>query len=66
MSKIRMMKVGDAECAASIVALDHDNDREKGYNKAREHTLDHLETVPQHCYVVEKDRRRSSRLETSM
>jgi len=55
--KIRRMKVGDAESVARMVALDHDNDPEKGYKEAREHTLDHLETVPQHCYVVEKDRK---------
>ena len=56
MFKIRRMKVGDAESVARMVALDHDNDPEKGYKEAREHTLDHLETVPQHCYAVEKDR----------
>ena len=56
MSKIRKMKAGDAESVARMVALDHDNDPEKGYKEATEHTLDHLKTVPQHCYVVEKDR----------
>lgn len=38
-----------------MVALDHDSDPEKGYREAREHTLDHLKIVPQHCYVVEND-----------
>jgi hypothetical protein len=47
------MKVEDVEAVARIVALDHDNDPEKGYKEAREHTLDHLRIVPQHCYVVE-------------
>jgi len=55
MLKIRHMRVEDAEAAARMVALDHDNDPEKGYREAREHTLDHLEIVPQHCYVVEND-----------
>ncbi|MDH5688522.1 MAG: hypothetical protein OEZ48_11775 [Candidatus Bathyarchaeota archaeon] len=57
MFKIRRMKVGDAESVARIVALDHDSDPGKGHKEAAEHTLDHLETVPQHCYVVEKDRK---------
>jgi len=38
-----------------MVALDHDSDPEKGYREAREHTLDHLKIVLQHCYVVEND-----------
>jgi len=54
--KIRSMKVGDVESVAKMVALDHDSDPGKGYKEAREHTLDHLKIVPQHCYVVEKDR----------
>jgi len=49
------MRVEDAETVAKMVALDHDNDLEKGYREAREHTLDHLKIVPQHCYVVEND-----------
>jgi len=49
------MKVEDAETVAKMVALDHDNDLEKGYREAREHTLDHLKIVPQHCYVIEND-----------
>lgn len=53
MFNIRNMKVEDVEAVARIVALDHDNDPEKGYKEAREHTLDHLRIVPQHCYVVE-------------
>jgi len=55
MSNIRNMKVEDVEIVARMVALDHDNDLEKGYREAREHTLDHLKIVPQHCYVVEND-----------
>jgi hypothetical protein len=53
--KIRNMTVEDVEIVARMVALDHDNDLEKGYTEAREHTLDHLKIVPQHCYVMEND-----------
>jgi len=55
MLKIRSMRVEDVETVARVVALDHDNDPEKGYREAVEHTLDHLKIVPQHCYVVEND-----------
>ncbi|MDH5754001.1 MAG: hypothetical protein OEY95_02160 [Candidatus Bathyarchaeota archaeon] len=55
MLKIRNMRVEDVETVARMVALDHDNNQEKGYREAREHTLDHLKIVPQHCYVVEND-----------
>ncbi len=55
MLKIRNMRVEDVETVAKMVALDHDDDPEKGYREAREHTLDHLKIVPQHCYVVEED-----------
>jgi hypothetical protein len=55
MSNIRNMRVEDVEIVARMVALDHDNNPEKGYKEAREHTLDHLKIVPQHCYVVEND-----------
>lgn len=55
MLKIRNMRVEDVEIVAKMVALDHDDDPEKGYREAREHTLDHLKIVPQHCYVVEDD-----------
>ncbi|MDH5783230.1 MAG: hypothetical protein OEZ35_06165 [Candidatus Bathyarchaeota archaeon] len=55
MLKIRDMRVEDVEIVAKMVALDHDDDPEKGYREAREHTLDHLKIVPQHCYVVEDD-----------
>lgn len=55
MVRIRNMKVGDVDEVVEIVALDHDADREKGYIKARQHTLDHLKIVPQHCYIVEAD-----------
>jgi len=55
MFKIRNMRVEDVETVVKMVALDHDNDPEKGYREAKEHTLDHLEIVPQHCYVVEND-----------
>lgn len=55
MLKIRSMRVDDVEAVARMVALDHDNDPEKGYREAKEHTLDHLEIVSQHCYVVENE-----------
>jgi len=55
MSNIRNMRVEDVEIVARMVALDHDNDPKKGYKDAKEHTLDHLKIVPQHCYVVEND-----------
>ncbi len=55
MVRIRNMKVGDVDKVAEMVALDHDAGQEKGYTKARQHTLDHLEIVPQHCYIVETD-----------
>ena len=55
MLKIRNMRVEDVEAVARMVALDHDSDLEKGYREAREHTLDHLKIVSQHCYVVEDD-----------
>jgi hypothetical protein len=55
MPKIRAMRVEDVETVARMDALDHDRDSEKGYREAKEHTLDHLEIVPQHCYVVEDD-----------
>jgi hypothetical protein len=55
MLKIRDMMVEDVETVARMVALDHDDDPEKGYREARGHTLDHLKIVPQHCYVVEND-----------
>jgi len=55
MSNIRNMRVEDVETVARMVALDHDNNPEKGYKEAKEHTLDHLKIVPQHCYVVEND-----------
>ena len=52
---IRNMIDEDVDMVARMLALDHDNDPEKGYREAREHTLDHLKIVPQHCYVVESD-----------
>ena len=55
MCNTRNMKVEDVDVVARMVALDHDNDPEKGYKEAREHTLDHLKIVPRHCYVVEND-----------
>jgi len=55
MCNIRNMKVEDVDVVARMVSLDHDNDPEKGYREAREHTLDHLKIVPQHCYVVENN-----------
>jgi hypothetical protein len=47
------MRTEDVEAVAKMVALDHDPDVEKGYTEAKEHTLDHLKIVSQHCYVVE-------------
>jgi len=55
MVKIRYMKVNDVDKIAEIVALNHDRDWEKGFTEARQHTLDHLKIVPQHCYVAEAD-----------
>jgi hypothetical protein len=56
MPNIRAMRVEDAETVARMDALDHDHDPKKGYKEAKQHTLDHLEIVPQHCYVVEDDK----------
>jgi len=53
MLSIRAMRVEDVESVARMDALDHNRDEEKGYREAKQHTLDHLEIVPQHCYVVE-------------
>jgi hypothetical protein len=55
MLKIRAMRVEDVETVARMDALDHDHDSEKGYRESRQHAYDHLEIVPQHCYVVEDD-----------
>lgn len=56
MFKIRNMKVSDVDAVARLVASDHDaSDYEKGYREAKEHTMDHLKIVPQHCYVVETE-----------
>jgi len=55
MPNIRNMRVEDVEIVARMVALDYNNDLEKGYKEAKEHTLDHLKIVPQHCYVVKSD-----------
>jgi hypothetical protein len=52
------MKAEDVEAVARMVALDHDNEPEKDYREAKEHTLDHLEIVPQQCYVIEDDEKR--------
>jgi hypothetical protein len=52
---IRNMRQEDVEAVARMDALDHDKDREKGRKEARDHTLDHLRIVPQHCYVVENE-----------
>ena len=53
MLTIRNMRVEDVLVVAKMTALDHDEDAEVGYREAKEHTLDHLKIVPQHCYVVE-------------
>jgi hypothetical protein len=58
MPKIRAMRVEDVETVAKMDALDHDRDPERGYREAKQHTLDHLEIVPQHCYVVENNESR--------
>lgn len=55
MLKIRNMRVEDVKTVARMVALDHDDDPEKSYREAREHTLDHLKIVPRHCYVGENE-----------
>jgi hypothetical protein len=55
MPNIRAMRVEDVETVARMDALDHDHDPDKGYEEAKEHTLDHLEIVPENCYVVEDD-----------
>lgn len=52
-NRIRSMRVEDVETVACMDALDHDRDPKKGYKEAKEHTLDHLKIVPNHCYVVE-------------
>ena len=57
MPNIRNMTVEDVDVVAGMVALDHDNDPEKGCKEAKEHTLDHLKIVPQHCYVAENNDR---------
>ena len=57
MPRLRAMRVEDVEKVARMDALDHDRDPEKGYIQAKEHTLDHIHTAPQHCYVVEDDNR---------
>lgn len=49
------MKAEDVEITAQMVALDYDNDHEKGFREAKEHALGHLEVVPQHCYIVEDE-----------
>ncbi|MGD0028796.1 MAG: hypothetical protein ABSC91_07640 [Candidatus Bathyarchaeia archaeon] len=54
--KIRAMRIEDVEAVAKMDALDHDRDPEKGYEEAKKHTLDHLQIVPKHCYIVEGDR----------
>lgn len=56
MPRIRAMKIEDLEGVARMDALDHDKDTERGYKEAKQHTLDHLQIVPQHCYVVEDDK----------
>ena len=55
MFKIRNMRIEDLETVAEMVALDHDEDFEKGYRIALEHTKEHLKIVPEHCYVVENE-----------
>lgn len=49
------MRVEDVETVARMDALDHDSGPEKGYREAKQHTLDHIEIVAQHCFVVEDD-----------
>ena len=55
MYKIRNMQTQDVETVARMVVLDHNEDPEQGYREAKEHTLDHVKIVPQHCYVVENE-----------
>lgn len=56
MYTIRAMRIREVEAVAKMVALDHDRNPKNGYKIAKEHTLDHLKIVPQHCYVVEDDK----------
>ena len=56
MPNIRAMRIEDVERVARMDALDHDHDPEKGYREAKQHTLEHLEIVPHHCYVIEDDK----------
>ena len=56
MTKLRAMRVEDVETVARMDALDHDHDPEKGYQDAKDHTLDHLKIVPENCFVVESDK----------
>lgn len=55
MLKLRNMRTEDVEAVARMAALDYNIDAEKGYSEAKEHTIDHLQITPEHCYVVEKD-----------
>jgi hypothetical protein len=56
MLKIRAMRVEDVETVARMDALDYNRDSKKGYEEAKQHAYDHLEIVPQHCYVVEDNK----------
>lgn len=49
------MKVEDVKTVAEMVALDHNTDPKIGCEEAKQHTLDHLRVVPQHCYVIENN-----------
>jgi hypothetical protein len=49
------MNVRDLEGVAELLAVDYNPDPRKGFAEAREHTEDHLRSVPQHCFVTETD-----------
>lgn len=53
--KVRKMKETDLDRVARLLAEDFNVNLERGFKEAREHTEDHFNTVPEYCYVVEKD-----------
>jgi len=55
MVKVRNMKMKDLDKVARLLAIDYSLDLEKGFIEALKHTKEHLEIVPQHCFVAEAD-----------
>ena len=49
------MKNEDIQIVAKMVALDYNKNYEKGYTEALEHASDHLNDVPDYCYVAQKN-----------